>query len=79
MIQALAQLATHALALLLYPGLVTMALFGVGVESVWMRVCEHRWVMPDLRWHPPSAVLTTVTIAAMLASVQLSPPFQNAG
>ena len=75
MIQALVQLATHALALLLYPGLVTMALFGVGVESVWVRVCEHRWVMPDLRWHRPSAVLTTVTIAAMLASVQLSPPF----
>ena len=75
MIQFLAQLATHAVALLLYPGLVTVALFGTVAESVWVRVSERRWVPPEFRWHRPSAVLSTVAIASMLASVQLAAPF----
>jgi hypothetical protein len=74
-IQVLGQIATHAIALLLYPGLVATALFGAAAESVWVRVSENRWVAPDVRWRRPSAVLTTVAIASMLASVQLSAPF----
>ena len=75
MIQFLAQLATHSAALLLYPGLVTMAVFGSAAESIWVRVSEKRWVLPELPWHRPSAVLATVALASMLASVQLSAPF----
>src|SRR6266852_99106 len=75
MTQILGQLATHTAALLLYPGLVAAVLFGTAIETVWVRVSEHHWVMPELRWHRPSAVLATVAIASMLASVQLSAPF----
>jgi hypothetical protein len=75
MIQFLAQLATHTVALLLYPGLATMALFGSAAESIWVRVSEKRWVLPELPWHRPSAVLATVALSSMLASVQLSAPF----
>src|SRR5260370_38394336 len=75
MIQFLAQLATHSAALLLYPGLVTMAVFGSAAESIWVRVSEKRWVLPELPWHRPSAVLAAVGLASMLPSVQLSAPF----
>src|SRR6266852_1996914 len=75
MIQFLAQLATHSVALLLYPGLATMALFGSAAESIWVRVSDKRWVSPELPWHRPSAVLATVALSSMLASVQLSAPF----
>ncbi len=75
MTQILGQLATHTAALLLYPGLLAAVLFGTAIETVWVRVSEHHWVMPELRWHRPSAVLATVAIASMLASVQLSAPF----
>ena len=75
MTRVLIQLATHSAALLLYPGLVAIALFGSAAESVWVRVSERRWVLPEFPWHRPSAVLTTVAIASMLASVQLAAPF----
>ncbi|OLE78719.1 MAG: hypothetical protein AUG06_09775 [Actinobacteria bacterium 13_1_20CM_2_65_11] len=75
MSRILIQLATHSVALLLYPGLVTIALFGSAAESVWVRVTERRWVLPEFPWHRPSAVLTTVAIASMLACVQLAAPF----
>jgi hypothetical protein len=73
--QILGQLATHTAALALYPGLLAISLFGIAAEIVWVRVSERRWVMPELRWRRPSAILTTVAIASMLASVQLSAPF----
>ncbi len=75
MIQVLGQLATHTVALLLYPGLVTIALFGTVAESVWMRVSEGRWLRPDFSLRRPSPVLTTVALSAMLAAVQMSAPF----
>src|SRR5260370_7413471 len=75
MIQVLGQLATHTVALLLYPGLVMIALFGTAAESVWVRVSEGRWVRPDFPWRRPSTVLTTVALSAMLAAVQMSEPF----
>src|SRR6266849_1600408 len=75
MTQFLAQLGTHIAALLLYPGLVTMAVFGSTAESIWVRVSEKRWVPPELPGHRPSAVLATVALSSLLASVQLSAPF----
>jgi hypothetical protein len=75
MSRILIQLATHSAALLLYPGLVMIALFGSAAESLWVRITERRWVLPEFPWHRPSAVLTTVAIASMLASVQLAAPF----
>jgi hypothetical protein len=75
MTQLLTQLATHTAALLLYPGLLVIAAFGTAAESVWVRVSEGRWVAPEFRWHRPSAVLTTVALSSMLASVQLAAPF----
>jgi hypothetical protein len=75
MSRILIQLATHSAALLLYPGLVIIALFGSAAESVWIRITERRWVLPEIPWHRPSAVLTTVALASMLASVQLAAPF----
>lgn len=75
MTQFLAQLATHTAALVLYPGLLTIAVFGSAAESVWVRVSERRWVPPEFPWHRPSAILTTVALSSMLASVQLSAPF----
>src|SRR5260370_13836041 len=75
MIQVLVQIATHAAALLLYPGLVATVLFGAAVETIWVRVSDGRWVLPDVRWRRPSAVLTTLALASMRSAVQLSPPF----
>lgn len=75
MVQVLGQLATHTVALLLYPGLVMIALFGTAAESIWVRVSEGRWVRPDLPWRRPSPVLTTVALSAMLAAVEMSAPF----
>jgi len=75
MTRILIQLATHSAALLLYPGLVTIAVFGTAAESVWVRVSERRWVLPELPWHRPSAVLTTVALSSMLVAVQLAAPF----
>ena len=75
MTQVLVQLATHSAALLVYPGLLMAAIFGTAVEIVWVRISEHHWVLPEVRWHRPSALLATVAIASMLASVQTSAPF----
>lgn len=75
MIQVLGQLATHTVALLLYPGLAMIALFGTAAEGVWVRVSGGRWVRPDLPWRRPSPMLTTVALSAMLAAVQMSAAF----
>src|SRR5260370_18044360 len=68
MIQVLVQIATHAAALLLYPGLVATVLFGAAVETIWVRVSDGRWVLPDVRWRPPSAVLPSLYLFAVSAS-----------
>ena len=75
MTQILTQLATHTAALLLYPGLLAIVLFGSAAESVWVYVTDRRWASLRQLWRRPSAVQSTVVIASMLASVQLSAPF----
>ena len=73
--QILAALATHTVALVLYPGLLTMAIFGVAAEVAWTRIANGHWVLPaavrDLR----SPVVATVALFAVLAAVQLAAPF----
>lgn len=75
MSRILVELATHSAALLLYPGLVMIVLFGSAAECVWVRIIARRWVLPEFPWHRPSAVLTTVAIASTLGAVQLAAPF----
>jgi hypothetical protein len=74
-IQILSALATHSLALVLYPGLVTLAAFGYLVEISWSRVAHGHWLLPDRRARRPSPVLATVALSAMLAAVQVAVPF----
>jgi hypothetical protein len=74
-IQILSAIATHTLALLVYPGLLTIAVFGVAAEIAWARARQGRWVLPDVRWRRPSPVLATVALCTMLAAVQLAAPF----
>jgi hypothetical protein len=74
MTQFLGELATHTAALLLYPGLFAIVVFGVAAESVWVRISEGHWVRPRSPGRP-SPILTTVALASMLAAVQVSAPF----
>lgn len=75
MIQVLAGLATHTLALVVYPGLFTALVFGGLVEVGWMRISAGVWLMPDWRWRRPTPVLAAVIVCSILADVQLAAPF----
>jgi hypothetical protein len=72
--QLLSALATHALALLLYPGLITVAVFGGLAETGWMRVRGGAWSWPELPSRRPTPVLATVIVCSILAAVQLAAP-----
>jgi hypothetical protein len=74
-IQILAGLATHSLALVVYPGLLTAVVFGALVELGWMRISTGRWLMPEWRWRRPTPVLAAVIVCSILADVQLAAPF----
>jgi hypothetical protein len=71
--QVLAALATHSLALVLYPGLLTVLLFGFAAESVWARSGQGSWVLPALE--RPTPVVATVALFSILVAVQLAAPF----
>ncbi|HEV2035871.1 MAG TPA: hypothetical protein VGU71_17040 [Candidatus Dormibacteraeota bacterium] len=75
MSQVLSALATHSLALVLYPGLLTVAVFGGAVEVAWVRVSQGGWAVRDLARLTPSPVLATVALCSILAAVQLAAPF----
>lgn len=75
MTQVLSGLATHSLALLVYPGLITVAVFGAVMEIAWARISYGRFAFPDRLGPRPSAVLTTVALCAILAAVQIAAPF----
>jgi hypothetical protein len=75
MTQVLAAIATHALALVLYPGLVTGAMFGGLAEVAWMSATAGGWSWPDLPRRRPTPVLATVLVCSILAAVQLAAPF----
>lgn len=75
MTQVLAQLATHLVALIFYPGFAMAAAFGAAAEVVWVRLSQGSWTLPRPRWQRPSAVLATVALASMLACAQMAAPF----
>jgi len=75
MTQLLSALATHTLALLVYPGLLTTIVFGGAVELVWARASQGGWATSDLVKVRPSPVFVTVALFSILAAVQLAAPF----
>lgn len=72
MTQILSALAAHSLALVVYPGLVTLAAFGVVAEVAWARLRHGVWVLPASEL--PSPVAATVALLCMLVAVQLAAP-----
>ena len=75
MISVLVGIATHAVALLLYPGLATMLAFGIAAELVWMRLSvQGGREMPELPRRLPSPVVGIVALCAVLAAVQMAAP-----
>ena len=76
MTQILTAIATHSLALVVYPGLLTVVVFGLVVEIANRRVVLGTWTvrMPGAG-ERPSPVLATVALFAMLVAVQLAAPF----
>src|SRR5450756_835888 len=75
MAQLLAALATHAAALVLYPGLLAAAVFGGMAEISWLSLTTGGWAWPDLPRRRPTPVLATVLVCSILAGVQLAAPF----
>jgi hypothetical protein len=73
--QLLSGLATHTLALLFYPGLLTCLVFGAAAEITWVRVSAGVWALPDLLKLRLSPVLVTVALFSILAAMQLAAPF----
>ena len=74
MIQILSGIATHAVALLMYPGLAAVVAFGACVEFVWMRLSRNGWEWPVLPRRRPTPVVGTVALCSVLAATQLAAP-----
>lgn len=68
-------LATHSLALVVYPGLLTAVVFGGLGEIAWTRITKGGWSWPDFPRRRPTPVLATVIVCSILADVQLAAPF----
>lgn len=68
-------LATHSLALVVYPGLLTAVIFGGLGEIGWTRITKGGWSWPDFPRRRPTPVLATVIVCSILADVQLAAPF----
>src|SRR5712692_5323778 len=75
MIQVLSSLATHTLALVVYPGLLTVIALGGVVEAAWTAFTRGRWALAGLPRGRPTPVLATIAMCSMLAAVQLAVPF----
>jgi hypothetical protein len=71
--QILSALATHSLALVVYPGLFTIMVFGFAAEIAWTRVTQGGWILPAR--DRPSPVVATVALFSILVAVQLAAPF----
>lgn len=74
MSQLLGALATQAIALIVYPGLVSLLLFGIVAEMAWFRASSGRWAWPARPRRRPTPEVATVAICAMLAAVELAVP-----
>jgi hypothetical protein len=75
LIQALVAIATHAAALLLYPGLVATVAFGLLAEIAWVAFSGRGWEPLELPRRRPSPVVATALVCSLLAAVQLAAPF----
>src|SRR3981189_1093776 len=75
MAQLFSALATHTLALVIYPGLLTAAIFGGLAEGGGMRIPEGGGSWPDFPRRRPTPVLATVIVCSILTDVQLAAPF----
>jgi hypothetical protein len=76
-IQILVSIATHSVALLVYPGLLAVIAFGVLAELAWMRATTRNWDWPALPRRRLTPVLATIALCSVLASVQLAAPFNQ--
>jgi hypothetical protein len=72
-IQILSSLASHTLALVIYPGLLTVGVFGGIAEVLWTRLTQGAW--PERPRRRPTALVSTVGLCSILAAVQLAAPF----
>lgn len=75
MIQFLVALATHSLALAVYPGLLTVLLFGAIAELAWSLSTRGGAAAYGLHRRRPTPVIATVALGAILAVVQVAAPF----
>jgi len=75
MIQILTALVAHSLALVVYPGLLTLIVFGALVEITWGRLAHGGWKLSDVPRRRPTPVAATVAICSVLAAVQLAAPY----
>jgi len=73
-IQLLLSTLTHAAALLVYPGLLTMVAFGALVELVWVRLRKRDWERPEQPRRRPGPVVATVALCGVVAAVQTAAP-----
>jgi hypothetical protein len=75
LIQTLIGIATHSLALLIYPGLAAMLAFGLLTELVWIAIGRREREPLELPRRRPSPVVATTLLCSVLAAVQLAAPF----
>ena len=75
MTQLLSSAAGATFSLLVYPGLLTIAVFGLAIEVAWSAVARQAIGRPNLRWRRPPTVQVIVALLAMLAATQFASPF----
>ena len=75
MTQLFSSAAGDTLSLLVYPGLLTIAVFGLAIEVAWSAVGRQAIGRFDLRWRRPPTVQVIVALLAMLAAAQFAAPF----
>src|SRR5919204_263036 len=75
MLQLLLSILTHAAALALYPGLLTMVAVGSLIELAWMLLSRREREWPELPRRRLTPVVATVAVCAVVAAVQLAAPF----
>jgi hypothetical protein len=73
-ISLLLGIATHAVALFLYPGLATMVAFGALVELAWLRANASPSNWPELPRRRPSPVIGIIALCSIVAAVQTAAP-----
>src|SRR5579864_1849118 len=68
-------IATHALALLVYPGLLTVAIFGILAELVWNGIAERTLLPRTFQLRRPEPGVVAAAVLATLAVTQSAAPF----